>query len=220
MKFTEDDAFESLKSKLTNNGRKTLRMSEKSLRGQLETLMPLLVDEEMELDAFVDKVIPSFEIMNSNAEHDRSSFIKKYKADQKRDDDDGDNKNDLDGNKDDEATKALKKQLEELQKRLDDADKVKKEDDTRKDFISKVKEKGVKDSEWVRDYVSELTISEEFDIEARVDACVKLYNKTKAAIGNQDTNPDGAGGDGDNKDKYVENTIAAAGGIAKNRRLV
>lgn len=194
-------------------------MSEKSLRGQLETLMPLLADDEMELDAFVEKVSPSFEIMNSNAEHDRSSFIKKYKADQKKDDDDDDDQKRNNGDNDDEATKALKQQIEELQKRLDDADKVKKVADIQQNFISKVKEKGVKDAEWVKDYVSELTIGEEFDIDARVDACVKLYNKTKASTGNQDTNPGGAGGDGDGNDKYNENTIVAAGDIAKNRRL-
>ena len=217
MKFTKEEAFESLKSTLTNNGRKTLRMSEKSLRSQLETLMPLLADEEMELDAFLEKVKPSFEVMNSNAEHDRSTFIKKWNDEHKKDNDDNDDK---DGNKKDgdDDTKALMEKIAEMQKRLDDADKVKKDADTRKDFISKVKEKGVKDAEWVKDYVSELTIGEGFDVDARVDACVKLYNKTKASNGGEYT-PDKSGGDGDNGDKYVANTISEAGKIANGRRL-
>lgn len=216
MKFTKEEAFESLKSTLTNNGRKTLRMSEKSLRSQLETLMPLLADEEMELDAFLEKVKPSFEVMNSNAEHDRSTFIKKWNDEHKKDDDD-----DKDGDKkdDDNGTQALMEKIAAMQKRLDDADKVKKDADTRNTFISKVKEKGVKDSEWVKDYVSELTIGEGFDVDARVDACVKLYNKTKASGGGGDTTPDKSGGDGDNGDKYVANTISAAGQIANGRRL-
>ena len=216
MKFTKEEAFESLKSALTNNGRKTLRMSEKSLRSQLETLMPLLADDEMELDSFLEKVKPSFEVMNSNAEHDRSTFIKKWNDEHKKDDDD-----DKDGDKkdDDNGTQALMEKIAAMQKRLDDADKVKKDADTRNTFISKVKEKGVKDSEWVKDYVSELTIGEGFDVDARVDACVKLYNKTKASGGSGDTTPDRSGGDGDNGDKYVANTISAAGQIANGRRL-
>lgn len=215
MKFTKEDAFESLKSTLTNNGRKTLRMSEKSLLSQLETLMPLLADEEMELEAFVEKVKPSFDVMNSNAEHDRSTFIKKWNADHKTDGGDGDEGT---RNNEDEATKALKEQLAALQRRLDDADRAKKETDTRKDFIAKVKEKGVKDSDWVKDYVSELTIGDDFDIEARVDTCVKLYNKGKAAAGKNATNPEGAGGDGDDSNKAITNTIAAAAELAKQRR--
>ena len=108
-------------------------MSEKSLRSQIETLMPLLADEEMELETFVEKVKPSFEVMNSNAEHDRSSFIKKWNADHKVDDNKDDDKDD---NKDDDETKALKEQIAAMQKRLDDADKAKKDSDTRKDFIA------------------------------------------------------------------------------------
>jgi hypothetical protein len=215
MKFTKEDAFESLKSTLTNNGRKTLRMSEKSLLSQLETLMPLLADEEMELDAFVEKVKPSFDVMNSNAEHDRSTFIKKWNAEHKTEGGEGEEGN---RNNEDEATKALKEQLATLQRRLDDADRAKKETDTRKDFIAKVKEKGVKDSDWVKDYVSELTIGDDFDIEARVDTCVKLYNKGKAAAGKNATNPEGAGGDGDDSNKAITNTIAAAAELAKQRR--
>lgn len=215
MKFTNEDAFESLKSTLTNNGRKTLRMSEKSLRSQVETLMTLVADEEMELESFVEKVKPSFEVMNSNAEHDRSSFIKKWNADHKVDDNKDDDKDD---DKEDDATKALKEQIAAMQKRLDEADKAKKDNDTRKDFIAKVKEKGVKDSDWVKDYVSELTIGDDFDIEARVDTCVKLYNKGKAATGKDVDNPDRAGGDGDDSNKAIQNTIAAASKIAEQRR--
>ena len=187
-------------------------MSEKSLQKQLETLIPLIADEDMELEAFVEKVKPSFDVMNSNAEHDRSSFIKKWNDEHKE------KSEEEEGNKEDEATKALKEQLAALQRRLDDADKAKRETDTRKDFITKVKEKGVKDSDWVKDYVSELTIGDDFDIEARVDTCVKLYNKGKAASGKDATNPEGAGGEGDDSDRAITNTIAAAAEIAKQRR--
>ena len=81
MKFTKEQAFENLKGFLTNNGKKTLRMSEKSINKQLETLMPLVANDEMELADFVEKVKPTFETMNSNAEKDNSDFVKQWEKD-------------------------------------------------------------------------------------------------------------------------------------------
>lgn len=182
----------------------------------LDTLMPLVANDDTELEDFANSVLPTFRTANLNIKNDVSVGVNKYKEE-----------NPIVSPKqtqtppkveEDEATKALKEQLAALQRRLDDADRAKKETDTRKDFIAKVKEKGVKDSDWVKSYVSELTIGDDFDIEARVDTCVKLYNKGKAATGKNVTNPEGAGGDGDDSDKAIANTIAAAAAIAAQRR--
>lgn len=213
MKFTKEDARKELMSKIPNKGQ-TLQLSERSVNEMLDTLIPLIANDETELADFVEKVLPTFRTADGNVKNDVSVGIKAYK-----DDNPVQQQKNLDNKDDDDATKALKEQLANLQKRLDDADKEKKVSETRKNFISKVKEKGVKDSEWVKSYVSELTIGEEFDVDARVDACVKLYNQKKASEGGNDTNPDGAGGNGDNGDKYVANTISAAGALAKGRRL-
>ena len=78
MKFTKEEAFEKLKGILTNNGKKTLRMSEKSIEKQLENLMPLVANEEMELSDFVEKVKNTFSVMNSNAEKDNADFVKEW----------------------------------------------------------------------------------------------------------------------------------------------
>jgi len=75
MKFTKEQAFENLKSLLTDGGKKPLRMSEKSINAQLDTLMPLLASDETELNDFVEKVKPTFETMNGNAEHDQAAFV-------------------------------------------------------------------------------------------------------------------------------------------------
>ena len=79
MKFTKEQAFEILRSNLTNGGKKTLRMSEKSINAQLDTLIPLVANDEMELNDFIEKVKPTFATMNSNAEKDNSDFIKQWK---------------------------------------------------------------------------------------------------------------------------------------------
>lgn len=214
MKFTKEDARKDLMSKIPNKGQ-TLQLSERSINEMLDTLMPLVANDETELSDFVEKVLPTFRTADGNVRHEVSAGINKYKEE-----------NPLptppkveEPKDEDEATKALKAQLEAMQKRLDDADREKKETETRKSFISKVKEKGVKDSEWVKSYVSELTIGEGFDVDARVDACVKLYNKTKASSGNKDVTPDKSGGEGDDGDKYTSNTISEAGKLAANRRL-
>lgn len=217
MKFTKEDARKELMSKIPNKGQ-TLQLSERSINEMLETLMPLIANDETELSDFVDKVLPTFRTADGNVRHEVSAGINKYKEENplpKK----GEDAPKEDEPKEDEATKALKEQLVQLQRRLDDADREKKETETRKDFISKVKEKGVKDSEWVKTYVSELTIGEGFDVDARVDACVKLYNKTKASEGGKNVTPDKSGGGGDEGDKYKTSTISEAGKLAASRRL-
>ena len=211
MKFTKEDARKELMSKIPNKGQ-TLNLSERSINEMLETLMPLFANDETELDDFVTNVLPTFKTADGNVRHEVSAGINKYKEENPI------VQQQILQNEEDEATKALKAQIEALQKRLDDDDKAKKDASTRKDFISKVKEKGVKDSDWIKDYVSELTIGDDFDLEARVNTCVKLYNKGKAATGKDVTNPEGAGGDGDDSDKAITNTIAAAAAIAQQRR--
>ncbi len=215
MKFTKEDACKDLMSKIPTKG-ETLQLSERSINEQLETLMPLLANDETELADFITSVLPIFKTADANVRANVSAQVKEYKE-----------KNPTIQQKstqtppkaeEDEATKALREQLEAMQKRLDAADREKKMTDTRRDFISKVKEKGVKDADWVNTYVSELTIGDDFDIEAKVDTCVKLYNKGKAATGKGTKSPEGAGGEGDDSEKAITNTIAAAAAIAQQRR--
>ena len=215
MKFTKEDACKHLTSKLSEKGH-PLHISERSINEMLDTLMPLLANDDTELEDFANSVLPAFRTANLNIKNDVSVGVNKYKEEnplQKP------QEKPIEKEEENEETKNLREQLATLQRRLDDADKEKKETEMRKSFISKVKEKGVKDSEWVKSYVSELTIGESFDVEARVEACVKLYNKTKAASGSRNASPDSSGGDGDDGDKYVASTIAKAGEMAKNRRM-
>lgn len=219
MKFTKDDARKELMSKIPNKGQ-TLNLSERSINEMLDTLMPLLANDETELTDFITKVLPAFQSADGNVKNDVSVGIKAYKDSNPipKPEQVKPETSKQDTVLEDEATKALRTQLEELQKRLDTADREKKETETRKSFISKVKEKGVKDSDWIKSYISELTIGEGFDMEARVEACVKLYNKTVASDTKSST-PDTAGGGGDGN-KYVANTISAASALAKSRRQV
>lgn len=177
MKFTKEEALEKLKGYLTNNGRKTLRMSERSLDGQLDTLMPLIANDEMELDDFFEKVKGSFEIMNSNAEKDKSDFVKEWKtknADQKaaaqQEPEDKDNPN-----------KELLDRIAALEGKIHEEERTKAIGQKRQELKAKMKEAGVADADWTDMVLSEIAITEDLDVKSKADSLVKLYNKQQGA---------------------------------------
>lgn len=181
MKFTKEEAHEKLVGILTNGGRKTLRMSEKSVERQLETLIPLIAGEEMGLDEFVEKVKASFEVMNSNAENDNSAFVAKWKREhQKKDDDKGDD--------DDSRSYSLPPQfsemMEELKKLKERAEKEDRETmlmKVRKGIKARLKEKGA-DDEWCDMVLSEVHIDNDTDIDSKTETLLRLYNRQESRV--------------------------------------
>lgn len=200
MKFTKEEAFESLKGILTNNGKKTLRMSEKSINRQLESLMPLIANEEMELKDFVDKVKDTFSVMNSNAEKDNSDFVKQWEKDHPQVNP-GPPK--ADEPKPDDAMAKMLKRLEELESREAARDKEAKMSQKKKDLLKAMKDKGIKDEQWSKDLVAEISLTEDFDVEAKADSYLKLYNKSQAAsAGNNGATPAGTSNSGGNREAH------------------
>lgn len=200
MKFTKEEAFEKLKGVLTNNGKKALRMSERSINKQLDSLMPLIADEEMELDDFIGKVKDTFSVMNSNVEKDNSDFVKQWEKDhpvqappepiQKSDDD-----------KPDDATSLILKRLEELEKKENERLKEAVLSRKREDLLKAMKAKGIKDEQWSKAFISEIAISEDMDVEAKADSFLKIYNKSQANNTGNGTTPFGSSSNGgQNKD--------------------
>ena len=179
MKFTKEEALEKLKSHLTNNGRKTLRMSERSLDGQLDTLIPVIATDEMELDDFFEKVKSSFEIMNSNAEKDKSDFVKEWKKTHPIKDDD-DEKND-DKTPREEPDKALLERITQLEQKIQAEEKAKAIGNKRRELKTKMKEVGITDSDWSDMVLSEISITEDLDVKSKADSLLKLYNKQNAS---------------------------------------
>lgn len=200
MKFTKEEAFESLKGILTNNGKKTLRMSEKSINRQLESLMPLIANEEMELKDFVDKVKDTFSVMNSNAEKDNSDFVKQWEKDHPQVNPEPPK---ADGPKPDDAMAKMLKRLEELESREAERDKEAKMSQKKKDLLKAMKEKGIKDEQWSKDLVAEISLTEDFDVEAKADSYLKLYNKSQAAsAGDNGATPAGTSNSGGNREAH------------------
>ena len=185
MKFTQDEALEKLKGILTNGGKKPLRMSEQSIVRQLETLTPLLADDETGLDDFIGKVKASFEVMNSNAESDNSAFVRKWKAEHPEAPEGKDGKPAAasaaaDGKND--GLKELLDRVQELERRNKEVETEKTLSQKRREIKRKLKEKGVESDEWCDMILSEIQIGEDTDSDTKADSLVKLYNKQQSTI--------------------------------------
>lgn len=212
MKFTKEEAFESLKGILTNNGKKPLRMSEKSINKQLETLIPLIANDDMELSDFVSKVKDSFSVMNSNAEKDNSDFVKQWEKDHPNANPEPHKSDDP---KPDNAMSKMMKRLEELEKKEAMREKETKISVKRSELLKAMKDKGIKDEQWCKDLVSEISLSEDTDVDAKADSFLKLYNKSKANTGNDNVTPKDTSQSGDNRN---ENPFKEASEMKKKER--
>ena len=181
MKFTKEQAFEILRSNLTNGGKKTLRMSEKSINAQLDTLIPLVANDDMELNDFIEKVKPTFATMNSNAEKDNSDFIKQWKE-QHPDPTPNPNPESPKPTTENPQIKAMMDRIAVLE-RENNENKIKAElAEKRSELVAKMKEKGINDAEWIESFLGEVTINKDVDVDAKAESFLKIYNKTKAIV--------------------------------------
>lgn len=209
MKFTKEEASEKLRGILTNNGRKTLRMSERSFGKQLDDLLPLIANDEMDLDTFVDKVKGLFETMNSNAEYDKSNSIKEYLKEQeekkKKEEEEAERKRKEEEDKGNPPSE-LEKRLAELERQLAEEKKTKGIAAKRSELIANMKSKGI-DEDWAKDFVGEIDITEDLDINAKTESVLKMYNKFKAEIPSYTT--PFRSSSGGNKDKNIFEDVSA-----------
>ena len=114
------------------------------------------------------------------------------------------------------ADSELLKRLETMEKELADSKREKQQADIRKNIISALKEKGVKDEEWVNDLLSEITIADDFNIDSKVDSYVKLYNKSQAGV-NANATPQST--EGKTSEKRISDVIDSAAALAKADRI-
>ena len=213
MKFTKEEAFEKLKGLLTNNGKKDLQMSERSVNEQLEVLMPLIANEEMGLDDFIGKVKSSFEVMNSNAKKDNSDFIKEWEKNHPVTEPP---KNDPPKNNEpSDAMAALLRRIDELEKKNAERDKEVVLAQKRKDLLKAMKDKGIKDENWSKSFIEEISITEDFDVDAKADAYLKIYNKSQAGQTGNGSTPFGSSSNGGDPNK--KDPLAAARAIIEQR---
>lgn len=210
MKFTKEDAYKDLVGKMTAKGEK-LNLSERSINEQLETLIPLIANEETELSDFIEKSLPFFRTADANVRNDISVGINKYKADNTPQNTPPQKTN----NTPDTKTE-LEERLAALEQQLANTKREKYLVDTRRDILSKLKDKGVKDEEWVNSLLSEITITDDFDVDTKVESFLNLYNRSQAKFEPNITPHNAGNGSTD----YIGDAIKQASAIAKAQSLV
>lgn len=183
MKFTKKQLLDALKEKLTENG-KHLSISGKTISSLCDSHYEMLVNEETELTDFVEKILPQYVVLNGNYEKDNADFIKKWKSEhetQKLDEEkkigDENIKTQVSDNED-----ALLKRIEALEAENAKVKTEKLISSKRSEILSKIKEKGVKDSNWANAYLSKINLSEDADVEKEVSDAVDFYNMSHTDI--------------------------------------
>lgn len=207
MKFTNEQAVEALRAELTNKGRKTQHVFDRTITTLVETLTKnkRFVDDEMGLPDFVADAIEILNAYEGDARKKNSDFAK-YKETHP-DTDPSNPPTDPEPPKPTESPemKALMERIAALEKDKTESEKRASIAQKRKDLTDKLKEKGVKDDEWLNDFLSEVNITEDFDVDAKTESYVKLYNKSRANGGSSvpPANPNGGGGNTTSLDDVV-----------------
>lgn len=211
MKFTKEDAIKELVAKMTAKGEK-LNLSQRSVNEQVEHLYTLIANEEMELADFVEKVLPIVKTSDANVRNDVSQGIKDYK-----------NQNPpieppkpTPPTPPTDANKELLERLEALERKNKEAELALKHQGIKKDLTSKMKEIGIKNEKWIEMMLGNVTITEDFDIDAKASSYLELYNSMQADI-DPSVTPQGTGG---GKPNYTADAIKAAAAIAKANNLI
>lgn len=215
MKFTEEQAREALRAELTNKGRKSLAMSDRTLAKTTESLMKRLADEEMGLPDFVEIAVEILNPVNDNIRKDKSDFANKWK--EEHPEPEPSTNTEPPKPTENPEIKALMERIAALETDKKESEKRASIAQKRKDLTAKLKAKGVKDEEWMNDFLSEVNVTEDFDVDAKVDTFVKLYNKSRSNGGGAPApgNPDG----GSAADAFKK-SIEAAAQLAKKERVV
>ena len=211
MKFTKEDACKELVSRMTAKGEK-LNLSERSINEQLDTLMAIVVNDETELADFIDRTLPLFKTADANVRNDVSVGIAKYKENNPTP---PANPQPQQTGVEDDKNELLTR-LEAIELELANAKREEQVRSLHNDISTRLRSKGVKDEEWVNALLSEVTIGDNVDVDAKVESYLNLYNKSHARI-ERNATPQGA--NGGNGDTYIKDIIKMAGEKAKSQRF-
>lgn len=212
MKFTKEDAIKELVAKMTAKGEK-LNLSQRSMNEQVEHLYTLIANEEMEIVDFVEKVLPFVKTADANVRNDVSQGIKDYKSqnpivEPKKDP--------TPKNEPSDTNKELLERLEALEKKNRENELKLYNQNVKSNLSSKMKELGIKNAKWIDMMLENVSITEDFDVDANATKYLELYNTMQADV-DPSVTPNGTGG---GRQDYTANAIKAAAAVAKANNLV
>lgn len=179
MKFTEEQAVEALRAELTNKGRKSLVMSDRTLAKQTQILLKKFANDETGLPDFVADVIEILNTMEGDIRKKNADFVNKWKEDHPITEPQN---QDSESNKQNESSelKALMERIAALEADKAEATKRASIAQKKQDLVAKLKESGVKDDEWINTLISKVNLDRDFEIETEAKELLPLYNKAMA----------------------------------------
>lgn len=214
MKFTKEKAIEELKAKIPTKD-KDLDLG-RTISEAVDNSIELIgEDSEMELKDFVEKVWKQVKTSIGLTHSENSKVATKMQGqidELQKKVNEKDPKPDGKGNDVDPKVKALQDEVDNLKKRFADEDKEKSIAEKRAAIIAKMAE-SIKDKDWINDYMSQITVTEETDVDAKAKDYVAFYNKTQANTVRRSTTPKQTGGDDNQND--VKSVVAAAARIKR-----
>jgi hypothetical protein len=223
MKFTKEDAVKELTAKYASKVEKIDKWK-RTIEESVDHAIKMIGESsEIELSQFVDFVVPFLDTTagfirkeNSDLAKDFNGQIetlkneveelKKGKGGKKETDDKGGN---------DDNTAELLRRIEELENENKQSKSEKTISEKKAEIKSMLKEKGVKRSDWIDLMLSESTISEDTDTEAKATSLLTMYNKMYANIDIE--TPLETGESSEREKKAVNDVVSAAAEIAKQR---
>lgn len=220
MKFTKEDAIKGLEAKYASKV-ESIDEWKRTIEESVGHAIKMIGESsEIELEQFIDNLVPFLDTT--------AGFIRKKKSDLSKELSEQINslKTELEGykktNDDKKENKEVSEETRKLLERIETLEKENKQSKANKtisekksEIKSKLKEKGVKRSDWIDLMLSESSISEDTDTEAKATALLTMYNKMYANI-DIDT-PLETGESAEREKKAVNDVVSAAAEIAKQR---
>lgn len=196
--ITKEDVRKELVSRLTATG-ETLQVSDRTIDEQLETLIPLIATEGMEVAEFVDKTFGVFKTTDTNVRDGKSKVAKEQLEEINR------LKAEIEKIKTPpvdvkpKADDPVMQKLAELEAKFASAEREKSISETKKQLASKLRET-VKNDKWIEKEVARLQIGDNFDLESGVSDLLESYNIAVSSIDSGVT-PRGSGAPTENFEK-------------------
>lgn len=173
MALSKENLYKQIVSKMTANGEK-LGLSERSINENLDVLIPLLDNDSITEEEFLNKTLDLFKTSNANIKNDVSVGIKNYKAEQEKLLAEEKNKN-----KPNENLTEMEKLLERIKVLEDNNTQMaeqKKINEKKSSIKNYLKEKGVDNEKWIDLIVDQVSIKGEDVVEDRGKQLLDMYN--------------------------------------------
>lgn len=215
--FTKEEAIKALEAKIPTKD-KDLDLG-RTISEAVDNSIELIgEDSEMELNDFVEKVFKQVKTSIGLTHSENSKVATKMQSQidelQKKVNGKTQQTDDGTGEDDDPKLKSLRDELDTIKKRFADEDRQKSIAEKRSAIIHKMAE-SIPDKDWINDYMSQITVTEGTDVDAKAQDYVAFYNKTQANVVKRSTTPRKTG-EGDDLDSNVRNTVKEAAQIKKS----